>query len=328
MQSIFRIGQVTLGLSLGLILCVFTGVETLPAQDFPTRPINLVIPYGAGGASDLTARAFINTAKQHLGQPIVIQIRAGGGGAIGSESVAQAKPDGHTLLLGHTNCNTVMPAVQKRSKGPDELATVAMVGTSDSVYWVQSSSSFKTIEDVIVWAKANPDKLTFGCAGAWGVTDFGWRWLERKAGFTSRNTPYPGGAEALVALLGGHIQITRLSLPQSLPHMRAGTIRPIAIPALKRDPDLPNVQTMQEAGYDIGLGGSWKGVLAPKGTPRPIIDKLAAGFKKMMDEKAAVAALKQLGDTFDYKGPAEFEKHWREEFKIYTELGQMFKGEK
>jgi len=328
MQKTVGIGTWASCFVLSVSVCLFTGLGGLQAQDFPTKPINMVIPYGAGGASDLTARAFIGTAKQHLGQPIVVQIKAGGSGAIGSESVAQAKPDGYTVLLGHTNCNTVLPAVQKRSKGPDDLATVAMVGTSDSVYWVQSSSPFKTIGDVIAWAKANPDKLVFGCAGAWGVTDFGWRWLEKKAGFTSRNTPYPGGAEALVALLGGHIQITRLSLPQSLPHMRAGTIRPLAIPALKRHEDLPNVPTMKEEGYDIGLGGSWKGILAPKGTPKPIIEKLAAGFKKMMEEPAAIAALKQLGDNFDFKGPAEYEKHWREEFAIYTELGKMFKGEK
>jgi tripartite-type tricarboxylate transporter receptor subunit TctC len=327
MQRILRIAQWALYAWLGAA-CFFMAVEAPLAQDFPTKPINLVIPYGAGGASDLAARAFINTAKQHLGQPVVIQIRAGGGGAVGSESVAQAKPDGYTLLMGHTNCNTVMPAVQKRSKGPDDLATVAMVGTSDSVYWVLSSSPFKTIKDVIAWAKANPDKLTFGNAGAWGVTDFGWRWLEKRAGFTSRNTSFPGGAEALVALLGGHIQVTRLSLPQSLPHMRAGTIRPLAIPAPTRHEDLPNVPTMREEGYDIGLAGSWKGILAPKAIPRPSIDKLAAGFKKMMDDKQAIAALKQLGDTFDYKGPEEFEKHWREEFRIYAELGKMFKDEK
>ena len=116
MQRTFGIGQWAFCLWLGLA-CSFTIVEALLAQDFPTKPINMVIPYGAGGASDLTARAFISTAKQHLGQPIVIQIRAGGSGAIGSESVAQAKPDGYTLLLGHTNCNTVLPAVQKRRQG-------------------------------------------------------------------------------------------------------------------------------------------------------------------------------------------------------------------
>ena len=324
MQMISGIGKWMFCLSM-VAVTPFLSAESLHAQDFPTKPINLVIPYGAGGASDLSARAFINTSTKYLGQPIIIQIKPGGGGAIGSEMVAQAKPDGYTLLMGHTNCNTVLPAVEGRSKGPDDLAAVCMVGQSDSVYWVLSSSPFKTIKDVITWAKANPGKLSFGNAGAWGVTDFGWRWLEMKTGIKTRNTAFTGGAEALVALLGGHIQVTRLSLPQTLPHMRAGTVRAIATAGLERHPDLPKVPSMKEEGYDLGLEGSWKGILAPKATPKPIINKLAAGFKKMMAEKPAIAALNQLGDTFNDLGPDEFEKHWRTEYKIYAELGKMFK---
>lgn len=272
----------------------------------------------------MQARTFINTAPKYLGQPIVLNIRSGGAGAIGSEMVAQAKPDGYTLLFGFTGCNTVLPAIEGRSKGPDDFATVCTVTIAGSAYWVQSNSPFKTIQDVIDYAKANPGKLTFGNTGARSVTDFAWRWLENKTGMKTRNAAFTGGAEALVALLGGHIQVSRLNFDQSLPHMRAGKIRAIAVTESKRHPDLPDVPSMKELGYDMGVGGSWRGILAPKGTPRPIIDRLLAGFKKMMGEKEAIAALKLQGNRFEILGPEEFDKHWREEFKVYKELGKMF----
>jgi tripartite-type tricarboxylate transporter receptor subunit TctC len=323
MQRKFRTGTF---FAIGLMFIYgappFLSLDCLRAQDFPTKPITLVIPFGAGGASDLQARTFINTATIHMGQPIVIQIRAGGAGAIGSEMVAQAKPDGHTLLFGFTGCNSVLPAIEGRSKGPDDLAAVCTVTISGSAYWVKSNSPFKNIKDVIDYAKANPGKLSFGNTGARSVTDVAWRWLEFKTGMKTKNVGFTGGAEALVALLGDHIQVSRLNLDQCMPHMRAGTIRPIAATDFERHPDLPDVPTMKEQGYDIGVGGSWRGILAPKATPQPIIDKLVAGFKKMMGEKQAIAALAQQGNRFEILGPVEFDKHWREEVRIYKELGR------
>jgi tripartite-type tricarboxylate transporter receptor subunit TctC len=138
MQRKFRTGKLAIGLLLIFWTPPFLGLDCSRAQDFPSKPINLVIPFGAGGASDLQARTFINTATIYMGQPIVLQIRAGGAGAIGSEMVAQAKPDGHTLLFGFTGCNAVLPAIEKRSKGPDDLAAVCTVTISGSAYWVTS----------------------------------------------------------------------------------------------------------------------------------------------------------------------------------------------
>jgi tripartite-type tricarboxylate transporter receptor subunit TctC len=160
MPGIFRIGKLALGWFLILGTSPFLGFDFLQAQEFPTKPINLVIPFAAGGASELQARTFIHHGPKHMGQPIVLQIRAGGSGAIGSELVAQAKPDGYTLLHGFTGCNSVMPAIEGRSKGPDDLAPVIMVALSGGFFWVQASSPFKNLKDVIDWAKAHPGELT------------------------------------------------------------------------------------------------------------------------------------------------------------------------
>lgn len=315
-----------------VVVCLITIAGILPlfgslhAQEFPTKPINLVIPFGAGGSSDLTARTFVNLSPEYLGQPMIIQIKPGGGGAIGSELVAQAKPDGHNLLLGHINCNSILPAMEGRSKGPDDLAVVCQINTLYSMFVVQANSPFKTLKDMVEWAKANPNKLTFGNIGSWGITEFEWRFLEHKTGMKTRIVPYDGGGESLIGLLGGHVQVAILAPTQSLPHIRSGKLRALAITGPKRNSELPNVPAMTEEGFAVAVpGGVWKAVFAPKGTPQPVIDKLAAAFKKMTENRQVITVLKQIGDEFAYMGPDEFSKYWRSEFQNIKEMGKIFK---
>jgi tripartite-type tricarboxylate transporter receptor subunit TctC len=325
MKKQFRLETYVVCLLLAASLLSFPYSASLQAQDFPTKPISLVIPFGTGGSSELTARTFIHLSPEVLGQPMIIQIKAGGGGTIGTEFVAQAKPDGYTLLLGHTNCNTILPVAEGRGRGPGEMAPVGRINMENNIYWVRADSPFKTVKDMIDWAKANPAKLSFGNTGTWSNTDFEWRWLEQKTGMTSRNVPYTGGGEAVIGLLGGHIQVAILSSTIGYSHMRAGKLRPLVVSGPKRKAEIPDVPSMKEEGYDTGLEGIWKGVLAPMGTPGPIIDKLALGFKKMTENKQAIANLKQLGDEFNYLGPDGFAKFWREDYQIYKEMAKMVK---
>ena len=283
-------------------------------------------PLSAGGSNDLTARTFVHLSPEILGQPMIIQFKPGGGGAIGSELVAQAKPDGYTLLFGHSNCNSVLPAAEGRSKGPDDLAPVCRINIMDYVVCVRADAPFKTFTEMIDWAKANPGKLTFGTLGTRSWMGFEWRWLEQKTGIKARIVTYDGGAETLIALLGGHIQVTMSFLTQTLPYFRAGNMRPLAVYGTKRYAEFPNVPTITEEGFiQATPGGIWKGVMAPKGTPPPIIDKLASGFKKMTENKQAIASLKQLGDDFSYLGPDEFAKFWREDYQVFKKLAATLK---
>ena len=153
-----------------------------------------------------------------------------------------------------------------------------------------------------------------------------WKLVERQAGIKTRVVPYDGGGQALIGLLGGHIHASLLAVPQSLPQIKAGKLRPLAYEGSKRHSDLPNLPTLKEEGFDTPVSGAWKGVLAPKNTPRPIIDKLASAFKKMTETEQAKTAIKQLGNEFHYLGPDEFEKFWRAEYQTYKELGKMFKN--
>ena len=320
-----NIGKLACCLALAMVILPCWGFSVLQAQDYPNKPINLVIPFGAGGASDVTARAFVHLSPEILGQPMIVQLKPGGGGAIGTEFVAQSKPDGYNVLMGHTNCNCILPAIEGRSRGPEDMDAVCRINIQNTVYYVRSDSPFKSIKDVIAYAKANPGKLSFGNSGTWSVTDLEWRWLEIKAGMQTRNVPHDGGGQQLLALLGGHIQVAMLATTFSLPHFKAGKIRPLAIQGPKRHPDFPGVPSMKEEGFDTGLDGLWKAVMVPKGTPKPVIDKLAGFFKQISENKQVIESLKKMGDEFHYLGPDDFAKYWRKDYQVYKDMAKMFK---
>ncbi len=307
-----------------LLMLLAISFAVVQAQEFPTKPVTLIIPFGPGGASDLTARAFFGAAHEYLGQPVIIQLKPGGGGAIASDIVAKAPPDGYTLLMGGPGPNTTLPAIEGRSRGPDDLAAICRINYNAMLTLVPANAPYKTMQEFIQYAKANPGKLRFGHAGIWGGPDLLWKSIQIKAGITTKIIPYDGGAEALIALLGGHIDVACLFPTQSTPHIKSGKIRALAVSDLKRDPDFPDVPTLQEAGVDV-VSIVWKGVLAPKATPRLIIDKLALAFKKMSEDKSSVAMIRQLGDNFHYMGPDELTKFWREEYEAHKELGKVFK---
>ena len=306
-----------------VMACLIVSLET-QAQEFPTKPVSLIIPFGPGGASDLTARAFVGAAHEYLGQPVIIQLKPGGGGAIASDIVAKAAPDGYTLLMGGPGPNTTLPAIEGRSRGPDDLAAVCRINYNAMLTLVPAGAPYKTMQEFVQYAKANPGKLRFGHTGIWGGPDLLWKSIQVKAGISAKIIPYDGGAEALIGLLGGHIDVACLFPTQSTPHIKGGKIRALAVSDSKRDPDFPDVPTLQEAGVDV-VSVVWKGVLAPKSTPRPVIDKLALAFKKMSEDKSSLAMIRQLGDNFHYQTPDELTQFWRQEYETHKELGKMFK---
>jgi tripartite-type tricarboxylate transporter receptor subunit TctC len=294
------------------------------AENFPTKPVTLVIPVGAGGSHDLTARALASVAPQHLGQPLIIELKPGGGGAIGEDYVAKSKPDGYTLVFGGPGWSSTLPAVEGRSHGPDTLMAVARINYGTVVWTVNPAKTWKNLKDMVEWAKANPGKLIHATTGPWGASDLPMKQMMKEYGFTANLVPYDGGGPALVAALGGHADSLINPLPQMLPHIRAGKLRPIAILDNERDSDLPDVPTAKEQGFNVEYS-LWRAVLAPKGTPRPIIEKLASAFKQMTEDKSFQALIKQLGDDVPYLGPDEFEKVWRAEYESDKELGKFYK---
>ncbi len=186
--------------------------------------MTLVVPLGVGGSNDLTARALASVGADYLGQPVIVQVRAGGGGAIGSDLVAKAAPDGYTLLFGGPGPNTTLPAVEGRSKGPDDLLAVCRINYSPDIITARPDAPFKTIKEMLEWAEANPGKLVFGNTGPWGAGDLPWKLIMKQTGITSRVVPYDGGGPALTALLGGHIDVM-IGLNQLPREKKAGVWR-------------------------------------------------------------------------------------------------------
>ena len=307
-----------------LVALSLAGYPVALAQDFPTKPITLINPMGAGGSHDLTMRAVTSVANDYLGQPMVVQIKSGGGGAIGSEFVAKSAPDGYTLAICGPGWNTTLPAIEGRSKGPDDLQAVCRINYSANNFVARADAPFNNLKEMIAWAKANPGQLKFGHSGLWGAADVPWKELMKKAGFTSKVIPYDGGGPCMVALLGGHIDVTANFAAQALPQIKAGKMKMIAVLDDKRNPAYPDFPTAKEQGIDV-VYLMWRGILAPKATPRPVIDKLADAFKKMTADKAVVAMIKSFGDVPNFLGPDEFGKVWRAEYELHKEMGKLYK---
>jgi len=313
-----------LALPLAVFVAVLVPAVSAQAQDFPTKPITLVIPFGPGGSHDLTARVVVSVTPTYLPQPVVIQLRPGGGGAIGSDQVAKAQPDGYTLLFGAPGPNSTLPAVEGRSHGPDSLVAVAKINESPVVLVTPSGRPYNNLKELAEWAKANPGKLTHANTGPWGASDVPMKQLMKDYGIAAQIVPYDGGGPALLAVLGGHVDTTFTLTAQSMPHIKAGKLKPLAVMGKTRHPELPDVATSVEQGFNVTYT-IWRGVLAPKGTPGAVIEKLATALKKVTEDKSFQALVKRLGDEPGYLGPEEFSREWRAEFEAHRELGKLYK---
>lgn len=299
--------------------------QIVQAQEYPTKPVTFVMPSGPGGSHDLTARAVTSVAANYLGQPIVILNKPGAGGAVASELVANAAPDGYTLLFGGPGHSSTLPAVEGRSRGPDDLLAVCRINYSPTTITARSDLPYRTFKEMLEWAKANPGKLIFGTTGTWGNADVAWRQIAKQTGVTARVVPYDGGSPLTIAILGNQIDVMGIVMAPIIPHIKSGKLRVLAVLDQKRVADLPDAPTAKEQGVDV-VNILWRGVLAPKGTPRPIVDKLALAFKKMTEDKSVISTIKQqLGDEIYYQGPDEFAKFWRADYEAYRELAKLYK---
>ena len=300
------------------------GFESASAQAFPSKPITLIVPSRAGGGHDLTFRAVTSVAADYLGQPIIIQLKPGGGGAIGSDIVAKAKPDGYTLLAGGLGWSSALPAIEGRSKGPDDLEAVCRINYNSIMIVARGDAPWKTFKELMAWIKANPGKLIVGSGSRYIQDDYFWRRLMQEKGISVKIVPYQGGGAQFVAVLGGHSDVGGAATAMYAPYKGTGKLIPLLWLDSERHPMIPDVPTSVEEGYDI-VSRMWRGVLAPKGTPRPIIEKLAAAFKQMTEDKSVTTMIKRYGDEIQFLGPDEFTKVWVAEYEDFKAFGKTLK---
>ena len=269
-----------------VLLAALIGAPAMPAapasaQDYPSRPITLIVPYAAGGGNDLMARAAAEKMSRTLGQQIVIENRGGAGGSIATRQIAKAAPDGYTLGLGGTGTLAINPTLYG-SVGYDprkDFAPVGLIATSALVVCVHPSLSVGSIGDLITLAKREPGKLNYASAGTGSGIHLGTEYFATMAGIKLTHIPYKGSGPALTDLVGGHVAVYFSSLPPALGLVKEGKAHALAVTSAKRSPIFPDLPTVAEAalpGYEAVLH---YGIVAPAGTPGPIIDKLSAALR-------------------------------------------------
>ena len=245
-------------------------------QAYPAKPIRLVVPFPPGGSTDIVARIVAQKLSDRLGQQVVVENRGGAGGTIGAEAVAKAAPDGYTLVLGTTSTHAVAPNVYARI-GYDpvkDFAPISLVAVTPYLLVVNPGVNVKSLPEFVGYVKARPGKLNYASAGTGSTTHLAMEMLKGAAGLYIVHIPYNGNGPAGTAVIAGQVEILFGSLPAVLPHAKSGRIRPIAVGTPKRSPSLPEGPTVAESGFPGFDASLWLAVMAPAGTPAPVVDRL------------------------------------------------------
>lgn len=279
------------------------------AQDYPTRPIRLIVPYPAGGPTDVVARILAGGLSAKLGQTIVVDNRPGGAaGTVGSRVAASADPDGYTLLLNQAGSLTIAPSLYKLDYDPlKAFAPIGVVAQSPEILTVNPSSvPVSSLAEFVAYAKNHPGKLNFGTPGTGTLPQLLGAQLQLAANIKLTDVPYRGAAPAVVDLLAGRMQMMIDSTSVLLPHIETGKLRAIAVTSARRIAQLPDVPTFGEAGYPQLTASLWTGLLAPAGTPVPVIQKLSGALNKTLKTRDVLTAYKKLDIETENLTPAEF----------------------
>jgi tripartite-type tricarboxylate transporter receptor subunit TctC len=258
------------------VLAIFVTLGGAHAQDYPARPITMVIPFAPGGSTSIVGRVIADKMSETLGEKIVVENRPGAGGTIGTRAVAKGDPDGYTIALGYTGTLAIGPTLYAKA-GYDprkDFAPIGLIGGAPNSLVVHPSFPAKTVAELIALAKASPGKINFGSAGTGTVSHITGEYFARAAGITLVHIPYKGTGPALVDLLGGHIPMAFAPIPATHANVSGGQLRALAVTSPVRTSLLPEVPTIAESGLPGFDASLYYGLVAPAGTPRPIIDRL------------------------------------------------------
>ena len=280
--------------ALGAIVLVLACATPALAQQYPNKPIRLIVPFAAGGGTDLLGRTLAQKLNEAWGQPVLVDNRAGGGGNIGTDAVAKAPPDGYTLLMGYVGNLAINPFLF-RSLPYDsvrDFAPVTLAATAPNVFVAHPSLPTKTVKDVVALAKAKPGALNYASAGNGTVGHMVAELFKSVTHVNIVHVPYKGNGAAITDVLGGHVQLMFSAPGAVINHIKSGKLRGIAVASAQRVNGLENVPTFAEAGFPAVEATAWYGVLAPANTPKPIVDKLhseLARILKLSDVKERLA---------------------------------------
>jgi tripartite-type tricarboxylate transporter receptor subunit TctC len=294
------------------------------AQPYPSRAITLVVPFPAGGATDVVARVLAKGLSDRLKQPVVIDNRPGGNGTIGSAAVAKARPDGYTLVMGGVNTHAMNDGLVKPRPydSAKDFAPITLAAVIPIAFVVNPKLPVATLHDLVALARSKPGELSYGSSGTGGPQHLAMELFKLAAGIDIVHVPYKGGSPQLNDLIGGHILIGSIGLPPALPHIDAGNLRALAATDAKRSILLPTLPTVAESGWPRAEVSYWLGLMAPAGTPRDIIDRLAAESVAVLTTSGTREALAKQGAEVVTSTPDEFKKRVENDIAKWSKVIQ------
>ncbi len=305
-------------LLLALVGALVVNAQASPVK-FPTKPITIVVPYSAGGGTDLQARALASVADKYFGQPVVVVCKPGGGGAVGTAYVAQSKPDGYTLLFAVPAVIVIKPYMVKTPYKFEDLEPLMRVSDSPRILVVGAQQPWKTLEELIDYAKKHPGAVKYGSAGPGTTTHIAMEGFAYAAGIKLTHVPFKGCAKAIAAVLGGHVAMFGAIPSECYQYIKAGQMRPLAVFSKERLPELPNVPTLIEKGINFS-DSSTRALFLPKGVPAEVKQILHDGFKRTLEDKSFKALFKKLGEPIAYMSGEEFLKVLEQQRQFYGKV--------
>ena len=294
-----------------LIVAAALTAGTHAADDYPNKPIQMIVPFPPGGVADITARPLTQVMTKMLKQPFVIVNKSGAGGAIGMATVAKGRTDGYTLLCALSSVSIIPAAEKLYGRAPPyelkELAPVALITADPTVLIVRADGPYKTAKDFVAAAKANPGKINYSSSGVYGTLHVAMEIFASSAGIKLFHVPFQGGGPALTALLGGQVEALASGPSAAMAQLKGGRIRALAVWGDKRLPALPDVPSMKELGYDA-VFYIWSGIFAPVGVPQPIMNKLRETVKQAVNDPEFKNAMAKVETPIAYLDAPEFAK--------------------
>jgi len=312
---------------LALLLAVFLVPATSWSASYPTKPVTLVAPYGAGGASDLASRTLASVANTYIGEPVMVVNKTGASGTVGSNFVSKAKPDGYTLLLARVGCNAVAPALQ-----PDlpyawnDFTMLGLLEKNPFVFVVNKDSDIKTLKDLEQYIKENEGEVTYGTSGPGTMLHFGPNIFLSAIGLdknAARAIPYRGGGGAISALLGGHVDFVSVNLSPAMSHIQADKLRALCVTTEERVEDIQNVPTASEAGYpklETVIG--WSALFGPPGLDDEVVNAWVDALQDVKEDKSWNRMTRNMGSIPAIRSPKETRQFIKTQYTTFHELAK------
>jgi tripartite-type tricarboxylate transporter receptor subunit TctC len=312
-----------------IALVALFATTTARADQYPSQPIRLIVPYAAGGGADSVARILAKRVGETIGQPVVIENRGGGGSIIGTELVKNAEPDGYTLLLGQSGPISINPAVYRNLPYDPvkDFTPITMTTAYPYIMVVKPVLGVKTLAEFVALAKSKPGKLNYGTTGVGAANHLVTALFDSKAGIRMTHIPYRGTALAVADLLSGHVQVVFADPITALPHLNAGSLLALAVTSKDRSPIAPQVPTISESGYPGFQAIGWHGILAPAGTPRDIINRLNAEIAGALQDLQTKALLERQAIQIVGNSPEAFAAFIKQDIAIWKDVATEAKVE-